>query len=101
MALIAVSQNRRVTDYLESVRRAGGDPVELGGHPRGPAAIVARVRGVMLTGGGDVDPALYGEAPTRASNRRSPAATPSRSPWPGPRSKPICRCWPSAAACRC
>jgi putative glutamine amidotransferase len=61
MALIAVSQNRRVTDYLESVRRAGGDPVEVADTHDAPEAIVARVRGVMLTGGGDVDPALYGE----------------------------------------
>lgn len=63
MALIAVSQNRRVTDYLESVRRAGGDPVEVADTHEPPGAIVARVRGVMLTGGGDVDPALYGETP--------------------------------------
>lgn len=63
MALIAVSQNRRVADYLESVRRAGGDPVEVADSHDAPEAIVARVRGVMLTGGGDVDPALYGETP--------------------------------------
>ena len=63
MALIAVSQNRRVTDYLESVRRSGGDPVEVADTHDAPEAIVARVRGVMLTGGGDVDPAYYGEAP--------------------------------------
>jgi putative glutamine amidotransferase len=63
MALIAVSQNRRVTDYLESVRRSGGDPVEVADSHESPEAIVARVRGVMLTGGGDVDPALYGETP--------------------------------------
>jgi putative glutamine amidotransferase len=63
MALIAVSQNRRVADYLESVRRAGGDPVEVADTHDAPDAIVARVRGVMLTGGGDVDPALYGETP--------------------------------------
>ena len=63
MALIAVSQNRRVADYLESVRRAGGDPVEVADTREAPEAIVSRVRGVMLTGGGDVDPALYGEVP--------------------------------------
>jgi putative glutamine amidotransferase len=63
MALIAVSQNRRVTDYLESVRRAGGEPVEVADTEEAPDAIVARVRGVMLTGGGDVDPGLYGETP--------------------------------------
>lgn len=63
MALIAVSQNRRVADYLESVRRAGGDPVEVADSHDAPEAIVARVSGVMLTGGGDVDPALYGATP--------------------------------------
>ena len=63
MALIAMSQNRRLTDYLESVHRVGGDPVEVADTDESPESIVARVRGVMLTGGGDVDPALYGEAP--------------------------------------
>lgn len=63
MALIAVSQNRRVTDYLESVRRAGGEPMEVADTLESPASIVARVQGVMLTGGGDVDPALYHEGP--------------------------------------
>ena len=63
MALIAVSQNRGIADYLESVRRAGGDPVEVADTHDDPASIVARVRGVMLTGGGDVDPSMYGELP--------------------------------------
>ncbi|MCC7243465.1 MAG: gamma-glutamyl-gamma-aminobutyrate hydrolase family protein [Acidobacteria bacterium] len=63
MALIAVSRNRRMNDYLESVRRAGGDPVEVGGDNETAAAIVGRVGGVLLTGGGDVDPTIYGETP--------------------------------------
>ncbi len=63
MALIAVSQNRRMTDYLESVRRSGGEPVEVGADGEAPAAIVARVGGVLLTGGGDVDPSLFGDVP--------------------------------------
>ena len=29
MALIAIAQNRRMSDYLESIRRAGGEPVEV------------------------------------------------------------------------
>jgi putative glutamine amidotransferase len=63
MPLIAIGQNRKMEDYLESVRRAGGEPVEVivGSEP--PEQLVARVDGLLLTGGGDVDPALYGEAP--------------------------------------
>jgi putative glutamine amidotransferase len=40
--------------------------VEVADTHEAPEAIVARVRGVMLTGGGDVDPVLYGE-PAHAS----------------------------------
>jgi putative glutamine amidotransferase len=63
MALIAIAQNRRMSDYLESVRRAGGDPLEVAAGGESPESILARVDGIMLTGGGDVDPMLYGEAP--------------------------------------
>jgi putative glutamine amidotransferase len=60
-ALIAVAQSRRTSDYLESIRRAGGEPIEVSA---GEAleAIISRVGGLMLTGGGDVNPMLYGEA---------------------------------------
>ena len=63
MALIAIAQNRKMEDYLESVRRAGGEPVEVIVGNEAPEQILARVDGLMLTGGGDVDPKLYGEAP--------------------------------------
>lgn len=63
MALIAIARNRRMSDYVESVRRAGGEPIEVGAGGESPAHILARVDGIMLTGGGDVDPALYGETP--------------------------------------
>jgi putative glutamine amidotransferase len=63
MALIAVCRNARMTDYLESIRRAGGEPVEVGAGGESAAELVARVGGVMLVGGGDVDPSLYGETP--------------------------------------
>ena len=63
MALIAIGQNRKMEDYLESVRRAGGEPVEVVVGGESPEQILARVDGLMLTGGGDVDPQLYGEAP--------------------------------------
>jgi putative glutamine amidotransferase len=63
MPVIAIAPCRAMTDYLESVRRAHGEPLELDAARDAPAAVVARVQGLMLTGGGDVDPALYGEAP--------------------------------------
>lgn len=63
MAVIAVTSNRRINDYLESVRRAGGDPVEVRPGSEEPDAILRRVHGVLLSGGGDVDPARYGQAP--------------------------------------
>jgi len=61
MARIAVSRNRRMTDYLESIRRAGGEPLEVSHGEETPASVVGRVDAVMLIGGGDVAPALYGE----------------------------------------
>lgn len=61
MPLIAVAQNRRMSDYVESIRRAGGEPIEVVPGSETPEQILARVDGLMLTGGGDVDPALYGE----------------------------------------
>ncbi len=63
MALIAIAQNRSMTDYVEAIRRAGGEPVEVIPGGEKPEHILARVDGLMLTGGGDVDPELYGEAP--------------------------------------
>ena len=63
MALIAIAQNRRMSDYMESVRRAGGEPIEVAAGGEAPAHILARVDGIMLTGGGDVDPMIYGETP--------------------------------------
>ena len=45
---------------MESVRRAGGEPIALS-NDDDPATALARVDGVLLTGGADVDPALYGQ----------------------------------------
>jgi putative glutamine amidotransferase len=63
MPLIAIGQNRKMEDYLESVRRAGGEPVEVVVGGELPEQILSRVDGLVLTGGGDVDPKLYGEVP--------------------------------------
>ncbi|HSJ41797.1 MAG TPA: gamma-glutamyl-gamma-aminobutyrate hydrolase family protein [Xanthobacteraceae bacterium] len=52
----------RLDDYVESVKRAGGEPRVLS-NDDDPAAVLAQVDGVLLTGGLDVDPEHYGEAP--------------------------------------
>jgi putative glutamine amidotransferase len=59
---IGVTPTSRLDDYLESVRKAGGEPVVLSNHDN-PAGVLDTVDGVLLTGGLDVDPSLYGETP--------------------------------------
>jgi len=49
-------------NYAEQVAAAGGVPVLLPPVP-GIAAAATRLDGLVLTGGGDIDPALYGAAP--------------------------------------
>jgi putative glutamine amidotransferase len=59
---IAITRCSKLHDYEESVRRAGADPWVVDLAADRPADVVARASGILLTGGGDVDPALYGEA---------------------------------------
>jgi len=58
---IGITPCTRLDDYVESVTRAGGEPVVLQ-NTDDPDGVVAQVDGLLLTGGLDVDPALYGEA---------------------------------------
>ncbi|MEV0617967.1 gamma-glutamyl-gamma-aminobutyrate hydrolase family protein [Nonomuraea sp. NPDC050404] len=52
--------------YVEHVVRAGGQPVLL--PPAGaPAELVGRLDGLILAGGGDIDPARYGAEPHERS----------------------------------
>ncbi|GAA3700749.1 gamma-glutamyl-gamma-aminobutyrate hydrolase family protein [Arthrobacter ginkgonis] len=51
-------------EVLRSIDRAGGEPVVLfPGSAEGPAEQLARVDAVVLPGGADVDPRLYGAEP--------------------------------------
>ena len=51
-------------DYVRSVEQAGAAPVLLAPlAPAGVPALVDRLDGLVLSGGGDVDPSLYGRPP--------------------------------------
>jgi putative glutamine amidotransferase len=51
-------------DYLRSVERAGAVPVALAPvRPGAAPALLARLDGLVLSGGSDIDPALFGAAP--------------------------------------
>ncbi|MBO0808085.1 MAG: gamma-glutamyl-gamma-aminobutyrate hydrolase family protein [Actinobacteria bacterium] len=56
--------------YADQVTAAGGIPVVLPPVP-GVAAVAARLDGLVLTGGGDIDPAVYGEQPHPRTGRVS------------------------------
>jgi putative glutamine amidotransferase len=49
--------------YLRAVARAGGLPVLLAPTGTPAADLVARLDGLLIPGGGDLDPARYGETP--------------------------------------
>ena len=53
-------------EYIDAVRRAGGIPVLLPPGEPYQHALLALLDGVIFTGGGDVDPALYQGAPHEA-----------------------------------
>ena len=59
--VIGVTRCSRLDDYLASIEQSGAQPrvLEVSESPR---AVLQTVDGVLLTGGGDVDPALYGES---------------------------------------
>ena len=57
-------------NYAEQVAAAGGIPVLLPPLP-GIAAAVHRIDGLLLTGGGDIDPGRYGADPHPATSRVS------------------------------
>jgi putative glutamine amidotransferase len=58
--VIGVTRCSRLDDYVASVERAGARAriLEVSESPRG---VLQTIDGVLLTGGGDVDPAFYGQ----------------------------------------
>ena len=59
---IAIAPCRKMPDYVESVRLAGGDPWELHHVSDRAEAVVQSCAGLLLTGGADVAPERYSEA---------------------------------------
>jgi putative glutamine amidotransferase len=57
---IGITNCSRVDDYVSSIEQAGGRArvLEISQSPR---TLVNEIDGLLLTGGGDVDPVLYGE----------------------------------------
>ena len=63
-SVIGISPCRLLADYVESVRRAGGEPRVLDIAAETPAQVMATIDGLLLPGGADIDPAWYGEEPS-------------------------------------
>src|SRR5690242_665441 len=63
MPRIAIAPCTKLADYEESVRRAGGDARILSAAIDSPVAAIATADGLLLTGGGDIRPELYGAVP--------------------------------------
>jgi len=61
--------------YIRAVQAAGGIPLLLTPHftPEVQAALWQRLDGLLLTGGGDIEPARFGETPHPAVDDVSPA----------------------------
>ena len=60
MPVIAIAPCSKLPDYEEAVRRAGGDPRVLDPGADRAVDVVRGVDGILLAGGGDVLPSLYG-----------------------------------------
>src|ERR1700736_1189564 len=60
--VVGITPCPRVGDYVESVKCAGGEPLVLSTSDEA-GSVLDRVDALLLTGGLDVDPELYGEAP--------------------------------------
>jgi putative glutamine amidotransferase len=57
---IGITRCSRLDDYVASVEQAGGRPRVLE-TSESPRRVLDEIDGLLLTGGGDIDPVLYGE----------------------------------------
>jgi putative glutamine amidotransferase len=71
MTVIGISACRKLEDYRQSILHVGGEPRVLEASADVEQAI-AGIDGLMLTGGDDVAPARYGEAPHETVTEAEP-----------------------------
>ncbi len=62
MTVIGITACRQLEDYRQSILHVGGEPHTLDASMTIEQALTG-IEGLMLTGGGDVAPSLYGETP--------------------------------------
>jgi putative glutamine amidotransferase len=62
MPLIGLTACRKIEDYRQAVLHVGGD-VQIVDASMAPGEVIEGIDGLLLTGGEDVAPARYGEAP--------------------------------------
>ena len=62
--IIGITRNRRPADYEQAIRLAGGEPRLLDWGAAHPGDALDGVDGLLLTGGGDIDPKHYGQPPS-------------------------------------
>ena len=62
MPLIAIARCSKLPDYEEAIRRAGGEPWVVDASTHRPEEVAGMAGGILLTGGNDVAPSLYGDA---------------------------------------
>ena len=62
MPVIAIARCSKLPDYEAAVRQAGGDPRIVAAGDRA-ADVIGAVGGLLLAGGGDVQPSFYGAEP--------------------------------------
>jgi putative glutamine amidotransferase len=71
MPLIALSSCRKIEDYRQAILHAGGE-VRVVDASIGVEEALEGVEGLVLSGGGDVDPSRYGEPPHPAISEVEP-----------------------------